>query len=148
VGGPGSSISLFSFNNVALHSGGGGGGGGNSGGSSTGGGSGNVAGFGSAFSSGYGFALGATNNFGMSGTTTLGSMPVHTFSGGGTVEESPEVQASSNNAVGVNQGTTAGNPIVSPPRGVSLGPSIDSMNNLLGKKPGLAPKLPTDMDAK
>lgn len=71
---------------------------GGGGGGSGGGGGGNNAtpgttssgfsGYGSAFSSGFNFALSPTNNYGMT-PTTLGSVPVHTFGGGGDMTDAP-----------------------------------------------------------
>jgi hypothetical protein len=87
----GGTVSIFGLNTNLTASGTGGGGGGGKGaggGSSTGtGGFRSFGGYGASFSSGYSFALSGLNNYGMSSTAgvppTLGSVPVHTFSGGG-----------------------------------------------------------------
>jgi hypothetical protein len=87
----GGTVSIFGLNTSSTASGiggGGGGGGGKGGGSSTRtGGVRSFGGYGASFSSGYSFALNSLNNYGMYSTggvpPTLGSVPVHTYSGGG-----------------------------------------------------------------
>ena len=46
----------------------------------------NLGGYSSSFSSGFSFALNPTNNFGMT-AATLGSVPVHSYGGGGGIED-------------------------------------------------------------
>jgi len=105
-----------------------------------------VSGFGATFSSGYGFALGSGNNYGMfSGAgapTALGSVPVHTYTGGGDLMDSPGGQNGTDNGSGYpNNGaapiapTSAVIPTVVPGFGLQ-GPSSKLYDNLLGKNPG------------
>jgi|GEM_PF-3142595 len=82
-----------------MSSGGGGGGDSGGGGNGTGGRAANPnSGFGGSFSSGFSFALNSANNFGM-GTAALGSVPVHTFGGGGDFVDSPYGQPDPDAAV-------------------------------------------------
>jgi hypothetical protein len=137
---------LFS---TANPSGGGGGGGGDSSSSSaanssSAGATSVVTGFGATFSSGYGFALSSGNNYGMfssTGATTLGSVPVHTYSGGGDLMDSPQGQNGTDNGAYPNNGGAPAMPAPTPPPtvvpGVGLqGPASKLYDNLLGKNPG------------
>jgi len=94
-----------------------------------------VANYGATFSSGYGFALGSANNYGMfsgtGATTILGSVPVHTYEGGGDVQDA--VPGGQN---GANPGVTPA-PAVFPTMVPGLqGPASKLYDNLLGKNPG------------
>jgi len=103
--------------------------------SSSNSGSASVANYGATFSSGYGFALSSGNNYGMfsgtGATTTLGSVPVHTYEGGGDVQDV---------VPGGQNGTYPGvvpAPAVIPTVVPGLqGPASKLYDNLLGKNPG------------
>jgi hypothetical protein len=114
-----------------------------------------LAGYGASFSSGYSFALGSGNNYGMfsstGATTTLGSVPVHNYSGGGDLMDSPEGQngADQGNGGGTNNPSlpVPGGPAgLTPGYGMSpgygtMGPGAKLYENLLGKNPGqMGPK--------
>jgi len=124
----------------SVSSGGGGGDSGNAGGIS------NFGGYGASFSSGYGFALSSGNNYGMfSGTgvtSTLGSVPVHTYGGGG------DAMAPQDGENGNGNGNGNGNypnenvrpipgaePNMMPGYGPQ-GPNSKFYDTLLGKNPG------------
>jgi len=133
--------------------GGGGGGGGDSGGDNSSssaastsavGAAAGVSSFGATFSSGYGFALSSGNNYGMfssTGATTLGSVPVHTYAGGGDLMDSPDGQNDNGGGSYPNNGaaplapTPAVIPTVVPGFGLQ-GPASKLYDNLLGKNPG------------
>jgi hypothetical protein len=166
----GGSLSLYTFTNMRflptgalVHtisnlispSGGGGGGGGGGAGSSSnsnsdssGGGSAIAGGYGASFSSGYSFALGSGNNYGMfsstGAVTTLGSVPVHTYSGGGEVTDSPEEQNGAE--PGGGNGPNPAIPVPWGPAGTIpgygvKGPASKLYENLLGKNLGqMGPK--------
>jgi hypothetical protein len=113
------------------------GGGGGSGGAVGSSGSASVANYGATFSSGYGFALSSGNNYGMfsgtGATTMLGSVPVHTYEGGGDVLD--VVPGGQNGTYPSVVPAPAGGPSVVP--GVGLkGPASKLYDNLLGKNPG------------
>jgi hypothetical protein len=130
--------------NAAGGGGGGGGGAGSSGNSSSGssGSASPLAGYGASFSSGYGFALSGANNYGMfSGTgvtTTLGSVPVHTYGGGGDLMDSPEGQVPPGDESGgglyANQ-PPGGLPALPTPGFGLQGPNAKLYEHLLGKSP-------------
>ena len=67
------------------------------------GGFGNFGGYGASISSGYSFALNGANNYGMS-ATTLGSVPVHTYGGGGDPTENATPENGSPPATNPNGG--------------------------------------------
>ncbi len=96
-----------------------------------------VANFGATFSSGYGFALGSANNYGMfsgtGATTTLGSVPVHTYEGGGDVQDVVPGGQNGGNYPGVALLCAPVFPTVVP--GLQ-GPASKLYDNLLGKNPG------------
>jgi hypothetical protein len=104
-----------------------------------------VGGFGASFSSGYGFALGSGNNYGMfsstGSTTSLGSVPVHTYSGGGDLADNPENQ----NGAGTGSAANPSNGPMPPPNfGLDSGPQGPNYwNRLLGKNPAGADSLIT-----
>jgi hypothetical protein len=143
----GAMVHTFS-NLLSSNTGGGGGGGGGGGDSSNSGASSSgsaspQAGYGASFSSGYGFALGGQNNYGMfSGTgvtTTLGSVPVHTYGGGGDLMDSPEGQypPADGNGNGLYANQLPGGPAPLPMPGFGLqGPNAKLYEHLLGKNPG------------
>jgi hypothetical protein len=155
-GSPGSLLSFFQTNGTLLSTIGGGGGGGG-GGSATSanstsgsGGTPNFGGYSSSFSSGYNTILGATNNYGM-GTSTLGSIPVHTYGGGGDVQDAPEFQGGTGPSA---PSFSSSNP--NPSQGVgglpsatsgvkTMGPAatLNFWKNLLGKSPAIPTMMPT-----
>ncbi len=75
----------------------------------------------------------------MSTTITLGSVPVHTFGGGGDIADAPDAQNGQNGSgngpmPNPNQGTEG---ITSPIPGIGTqGPGSNLFKNLLGKNPG------------
>jgi hypothetical protein len=75
-------------------------------------------------------------------TTTLGSVPVHTYSGGGDLQDAPQGQ----NGADQGGGTSPSLPVPGGPAGMApgYGPSghgIKLYENLLGKNPGqMGPK--------
>ncbi len=112
-------------------------------GNSGGGGSGSsasasVANYGATFSSGYSFALSSGNNYGMfssTGATTLGSAPVHTYEGGGDVQD--VVPGGQNGGYPAVVPGPAPAPAVVPTVVPGLqGPASKLYDNLLGKNPG------------
>lgn len=136
----GGTVSVFGLNTRATVSGGGGGGGGggNSGGSGRNG-TGANSGFGANFSAGYSFALSSLNNFGTN-FPTLGSVPVHTYGGGGDpVADAP---ANSNDSGNPPEGNP--NDLLTPQPGtdnVDRAPSGDLVNRSLGKSRDAAASL-------
>jgi hypothetical protein len=129
---------------LVLSTGGGGGGGGSSDSSSgsgsgsgsssdsgASGGLGSTAGYGANISSGYSFAINSANNYGMA-ATTLGSVPVHTFAGGGDMLDAPNQDNPAD-----PYGTNPSAPMTNPETGVGpQGPNAKLYQNLLGKNPG------------
>jgi hypothetical protein len=148
--GSGGTISVYGLNLRAQQTGGGGSVG--SANSSNNGPSSNstnsTSGYSSAFSTGFNFALGSTNNYGMA-ASTLGSVPVHSFSGGGAVEQAPAASqdetADMANAAGLYQGIVPGVGGISSfgaNSGIG-GTGVNLWNNLLGKNPGSMGLLPS-----
>jgi hypothetical protein len=133
------SLSSGSTVTIGGMSGGGGGGSSSSDSSNSSGGAGttsNFGGYGANISSGYSFALSSLNNYGTSTTTTLGSVPVHSYGGGGDLADTPEGQNGSGNSPmpDPNQGIE-GIPSPIPSIGTQ-GPGSNLLKNLLGKNPG------------
>ena len=140
----GGTVSIYGQRLAAPASGGGGGGassdssggGGNGAGASSGG-LANVGGYGASFSSGYGFSLSSGNNYGMfsstGATVSLGSVPVHTYSGGGDAMEEPV----NPNQAGIADGSNSNSGALTPANfGLGLFPQGPSLGNrLLGKSP-------------
>ncbi|MBV8314497.1 MAG: hypothetical protein JOZ53_06130 [Planctomycetaceae bacterium] len=155
-GSTGSLLSVFQFNGTLLGTLGGGGGGGGGGspaspnGTSGSGGTSNVGGYSSSFSSGYNTSLGATNNYGM-GTSTLGTIPVHTYGGGGDVQDAPGFQggtgpsAPSNSSSNPNPSQGIGGLPSATPGVNTIGPAatLNLWKNLLGKSPAIPTMMPT-----
>ncbi len=153
---PGSTVSIYSVRSLASTSGGGGGGSSGGGASSSPtsstrfGTDPNLGGYSSSFSSGYNFSLGPSNNYGMT-SNIVGSVPVHTYGGGGDIQEAPEHQdstagsTSTRNQSPINGGTPSLPGILAPGVG-TLGPGSNLWKSLLGKPPGLPTTMPTGPD--
>lgn len=151
--GSGGTISLFSMNMVpstmlgtgsSLLSGRAGGGGGG-GGSGSVGRSGTANGYGGQFSSGFSFALGSTNNFGM-GVNALGSVPVHTYGGGGDpIPQATENGGNANDNTMPDDSTGTMNPQQDSGQDTPgyRGVDVDPRNNLLGRRPRRVPMTPS-----
>jgi hypothetical protein len=137
----GGTVSIFGLNNRPTATGGGGGGGGGDqggGGNGTGGGN---SGFGASFSSGFSFALNSANNFGTN-TPTLGSVPVHTYGGGGDpVPDSPVDPNAPGNAPEGNPNPNDGLSPYPGPDNSGQVPSVDLTNRSLGKSRSAASSL-------
>lgn len=128
-------------------SGGGGGGGGDSNGTGGAGGLANLSGYGANISSGFSFALSSQNNYGIN-AFTLGSVPVHTYGGGGDMQDAPKVQDPAASEGGQDSGM--GMPNLVPGFNVRdiLNPPSTLGNKLLGKSLGgmnLLPNGPAQM---
>jgi hypothetical protein len=93
-------------------------------------------GFSSQFSSGFGFALGSANNFGV-GAVTVGSVPVHTYGGGGdpVVEPTDPANQTDPNAMPKELQPPADAPMSGPINTTAKGVDVNPRNNLLGRSP-------------
>jgi hypothetical protein len=85
---------------------------------------------------------------GTGATNTLGSVPVHTYGGGGEVMDSRDAQNGGNNGNGPGNGGTpglpprGGVPNETPPYSIQ-GPNSNLYEKLLGKNPGQMGPQPT-----
>jgi hypothetical protein len=123
--GAGNSLVSGRTGNGSLGIGGGGAGGGRSSVTS---------GFSSQFSSGFGFAIGSTNNYGMS-PLALGSVPVHTYGGGGQpLPEGAETNDNGQTPMAGNEKSPLG-PAPGTVNSAARGVDVNPRNNLLGEHP-------------